>query len=133
MALLNIFKRKKREEKEKTQVIEEKKQGGVVQQRIQSSKKTGLAPFVLISPHITEKATDMTEHNQYTFKVFKKVNKSQIKKAVEEVYNVEVLAVHIINTKPKKRRVGRFEGKRPGYKKAVVKLKEGQKIELIPR
>jgi large subunit ribosomal protein L23 len=84
-------------------------------------------------PHITEKASDLTNYNQYVFKVYKNANKTEIKKAVEQVYKVNVVDVKIINVKEKKRRLGRFEGVKPGFKKAIVKLKEGQKIEIFPR
>ena len=86
----------------------------------------------LKSPHITEKATALSSQNQYVFKVEKKSNKTEIKKAIEEVYGVGVLNVNIINIPRKKRRLGRIEGFKPGYKKAIVKLKEGEKIEIMP-
>ena len=88
---------------------------------------------VLISPHITEKATDLVQKNQYVFKVFPKANKTEIKKAIEDLYKVEVLDVKIINVPKKRRRLGRISGWKKGYKKAIVKIKEGQKIEVLPR
>ena len=88
---------------------------------------------VLISPHITEKATDLAQKNQYVFKVFPKANKTEIKKAIEDLYKVEVLDVKIINVPKKRRRLGRISGWKKGYKKAIVKIKEGQKIEVLPR
>ncbi len=82
-------------------------------------------------PHITEKATDLTQRNQYLFKVFSKTNKTEIKKAVENFYKVDVLDVKIINVPPKKRKLGKISGWRKKYKKAIVRIKEGQKIEGI--
>jgi len=88
---------------------------------------------ILIEPHITEKTTDLEKKNQYVFKVFPKANKTEIKKAIEDLYKVEVLDVKIINVPKKRRRLGRISGWKKGYKKAIVKIKEGQKIEVLPR
>ena len=91
------------------------------------------ADKILISPQITEKATDLAQKNQYVFKVFPKANKTEIKKAIEDLYKVEVSDVKIINVPKKRRRLGRISGWKKGYKKAIVKIKEGQKIEVLPR
>ena len=88
---------------------------------------------ILRSPHITEKATDLTEHNKYIFKVGPEANKIEVKKAVESNYGVDVLAVNVVNIHRKKRTVGRNIGWVKGYKKAIVTLKQGQKIEIMPR
>ena len=88
---------------------------------------------ILKAPLVTEKATELTKRNQYVFKVFPKANKLQIKRAIEELYNVNVLDVKIIKVPRKKRQIGRMRGWRKGYKKAIVKIKEGQKIEVLPR
>ncbi|OGZ17769.1 MAG: 50S ribosomal protein L23 [Candidatus Nealsonbacteria bacterium RBG_13_36_15] len=88
---------------------------------------------VLKTPHITEKATDLTKENKYIFKVFPRTNKKEIKRAIEGLYNVDVVSVRIINIPPKRRRLGRTLGWRKGYKKAIIKIKEGQKIEVLPR
>ncbi|KPJ55009.1 hypothetical protein AMJ47_02440 [Parcubacteria bacterium DG_72] len=89
---------------------------------------------VLAEPHITEKATYLEKDNKYVFKVFVKANKTEIKKAVESLYGVNVEKVAIINIPRKKRRAGRQrEGWRKGYKKAVVEIQKGQKIEIMPR
>jgi large subunit ribosomal protein L23 len=96
-------------------------------------KRTDFAWGVLKQAHITEKATDLTTHNKYIFEVFPKKNKQEVKNAVEQIYGVDVLAVNMINIPPKKRRMGRIEGLRAGYRKAIVQIKEGQKIELMPR
>jgi len=88
---------------------------------------------ILISPHITEKVTDLAKKNQYVFRICPKANKVEIKKAVENFYGVDVLDVRIIKIPPKQRRLGRISGWKKGYKKAIVKIKEGQKIEMVPR
>jgi len=131
MAIFDIFKKKKKKEKVKEKVIE--KPSVSVQPQRPKKKETGVAPLVLKSAHITEKATDLMRKNQYVFKVFPDSSKQEIKKAVEEVYGVDVLKVRAIRVKRKQRRLGRTFGWRKGYKKAIVTLKEGQKIEILPR
>jgi len=88
---------------------------------------------ILKGPHITEKAGDLTEKNQYVFKIFPRANKIGVKKAIEDTYGVDVVSIKIINVPKKKRRLGKIQGTRPGYKKAIVKIKKGQKIEVLPR
>lgn len=86
---------------------------------------------IIIAPVITEKSSTLAQGNQvYVFKVIKKANKNQIKKAIEEAFKVKVLNVNTLNTKPKDRRVGKYTGQTKTYKKAIITLKEGQKIEL---
>jgi len=99
----------------------------------QKEKKTGESWRILKSPHVTEKATDLTKKNQYVFKVFSRANKSEIKKAIGGLYGVDVISVKIINIPSKKRRLGRISGWKPGYKKAIIGIKEGQTIEVLPR
>lgn len=88
---------------------------------------------VLQNPHITEKATNLVANNQYVFKVKKNTNKTEVKKVIESLYNVNVLEVNIINIHRRKRRLGRTMGHVPGYKKAIIKIREGQKIEVLPK
>ncbi len=83
---------------------------------------------VIIEPILTEKSVNQKEMNKYFFKVNNDANKTEIKKAVEEIFKVKVKSVRVVSMKPKKARVGRFEGYRSGWKKAIVTLKEG-KIE----
>lgn len=85
---------------------------------------------VIIKPVITEKASFLSQNNQVVFKVGSRYNKADVKAAVSEVFNVEVEKVNIINTKPKTKRFRGFLGKRSGYKKAIVTLKEGQTIDV---
>ncbi len=82
-------------------------------------------------PHISEKATYLAEKDQYTFEVSADSNKNEIKKAVEGIYSVNVLSVNIIKIPAKKRRLGKTQGFRKAYKKAILKIKEGQKIEIL--
>lgn len=89
--------------------------------------------MILAKPHVTEKATDLIEKNQYVFEVFPRAGKSEIKKAVESLYGVNVLGVGIVNIPRRKIRVGKTAGFKGGYKKAIVRIQEGQKIEVLQR
>ncbi|MDY6826450.1 MAG: 50S ribosomal protein L23 [Bacillota bacterium] len=88
---------------------------------------------VIIRPLISEKSSDLMEENKYTFVVSGKANKIEIKRALEEIFEVKVEAVNTINYRGKRKRLGRFpEGKQPSWKKAVITLAEGSKpIELF--
>ena len=88
---------------------------------------------ILKTPHVTEKAGDLIAKNQYIFKVLSRTDKNEIKKAIEWFYKVSVVSVKIINVLPKKRKLGKISGWTKGYKKAIIKIKKGQKIEVLPR
>ena len=100
---------------------------------LKPKKESELAGRTLKWPHVTEKATNLTKSNQYIFNVYERANKTEIKKSVEDVYGVKVVSVKIINIHPKKRKLGKIEGFRKAYKKAIVKLAKGQTIEILPR
>ncbi|MBE6148739.1 MAG: 50S ribosomal protein L23 [Firmicutes bacterium] len=85
---------------------------------------------IIIAPVITEKSMLERSNNVYTFKVVKTASKDEIKKAIEDAFKVEVLKVNTLNTKAKRRRVGRYPGKTKTYKKAIVTLKAGSSIEI---
>ena len=85
---------------------------------------------IIKAPIITEKTATLNENNVVTFSVDVKANKTQIKQAIEAIFNVKVESVNIINVHPKKKRVGRYSGYTKKVKKAIVKLKEGSSIEL---
>ncbi len=85
---------------------------------------------IIKSPIMTEKSTALAENNVITFSVDVKANKTQIKQAIEKVFNVKVESVNTINVRPKKKRVGKYTGTTNRVKKAIVKLKEGSSIEL---
>ena len=72
----------------------------------------------------------MKQNGVYTFKCDKKATKTQIKKAVEEAFNVHVVSINTSNTKAKDKRVGKYSGKTKTYKKAMVKLAAGESIDL---
>ncbi|QZZ19227.1 50S ribosomal protein L23 [Leptothermofonsia sichuanensis E412] len=83
-------------------------------------------------PIVTEKATILLENNQYTFEVAPKATKPEIKAAVESLFDVKVTAVKTQNPPRKTRRVGKFMGHRPLYKRAIVTLATGDSITLFP-
>ena|SRR5690554_2346093 len=87
---------------------------------------------IIKTPVITEQSLALVDsENKYTFKVDKRANKVEIKKAIETIYNVTVVAVNTTVVKPKPKRMGRYEGFTTGYKKAIVKLADGNKIDAF--
>ena len=87
---------------------------------------------IIIRPIITEKSMRyMDEDNKVTFEVAKGTNKIEVARAVEHIFGVDVEKVNIMNVKPKKKRVGRYVGKTKAVRKAIVKLPQGQDINLF--
>ena len=86
---------------------------------------------IIIRPLITEKSTTLMAEGKYVFEVAKAANKIEIAKAVSEIFKVKVADVNTINVEGKKKRMGRFVGKRSDFKKAVVKLAAGETIEFF--
>ncbi len=87
---------------------------------------------VLIGPMLTEKGTLMKEtDNKVLFRVARDANKIEIKKAVEDIFKVKVDSVRTMNCRGKKKRMGKFEGRRPDWKKAIVALKEGEHLDFV--
>jgi len=85
---------------------------------------------IIIRPIITEKTSSLVDKNLlYTFEVAKDANKVEIKKAIEEIFNVQVEHVTTINVHRKAKRVSKYSGFKPAYKKAIVRLKAGQTID----
>jgi len=152
MALLDFLKRKKqtaasgeprqgREKAKKPAKVSVVKETKPVETKAQEIKvKQGSFSYQVIrNPHISEKASYLAEKDQYVFEIAPRgfngravyPNKKEIKDAIEGIYRVNVLFVNTIKIPSKKRRLGRTEGFRKSYKKAVVKIKEGQKIEIL--
>lgn len=111
--------------------------------QIKKEKKTEVKPttavflspknaFVIKYPWITEKSHDMSIQGKYVFLVDKHANKSEVKKAVEKFYKVNAVAVNIINARKKSSHFGAKITPGARYKKAVVTLKKGQKIDVMP-
>ncbi len=85
---------------------------------------------IIFQPVITEKSASMESEGKYVFKVDVRANKTQVKQAIEKIFNVKVEKVNIMNIHPKKKRVGKYEGKSNRYKKAIVKLAKGSTISF---
>jgi large subunit ribosomal protein L23 len=138
MSVIDYFK-KEDDSKKKADLVEP--ENLVKQEKVESKKKPAisalpkaksndLADLVLVAPHISEKGSLLQENNQYIFRVDKRKNKIEVKQAVESLYKVKVLNVNIINQAPRPKKWRGKTGYRSSYKKAVVTLKAGDKIEL---
>jgi len=137
MGLFDFFKKKpslaKAAEGKKIEKKIEKKVEAKTEIKRPRKKVSGIAYRVLSSVHVTEKATGLEAENKYVFNVSSKANKTEIKKAVQDLYGVNVKNVRIINIPRKQRRLGKQKGWRKGYKKAIVRINKGQRIEIMPR
>jgi large subunit ribosomal protein L23 len=86
---------------------------------------------VILAPIVSEKSYHGSVHGTYTFRVHSDAHKTQIRQAIEELFEVDVVRVNLIKVQPKPKRRGATRGRKPGWKKAVVKLKPGQTIEVF--
>ncbi|MBI4919895.1 50S ribosomal protein L23 [Candidatus Azambacteria bacterium] len=135
MPLLNkLFKKtgegKKKEVKKPAVKKEPVKAVGGKKPETEIKKEAVLTSKVLVSPHMAEKAMAAQRLNQYVFKVGDKANKIIVANELKKNYNVKVLKVNIINVPKKARRVGKSQGFKAGYKKAIITLAAGQSIEF---
>ena len=85
---------------------------------------------IIYAPIITEKSASLANENKYAFKVSPKANKTEIKQAIESIFKVKVMSITTSNSHPKKKRVGKYTGMTNKYKRAIVKLAEGQTIDI---
>lgn len=145
MALLDFLKRKENKSKKtekpaKVSAVKKEKIEKKIEAKPSATPAKSAAPKaksekfsyeVIKNPHISEKATYLAEQNQYIFEILPNYNKKEVKQAIEGIYGVDVLSVNMVKIPAKKRRLGRTEGFRKAYKKAIVKIKEGQKIEIL--
>ena len=86
---------------------------------------------VLLRPVVSEKSYELIQQNKYTFKVHQDAHKTQVRQAVEELFEVHVESVNILKVQPKPKRRGLRRGVKPGWKKAVVQIREGEQIEIF--
>ena len=86
---------------------------------------------IILAPVVSEKSYSLISDRKYTFKVHKDAHKTQVRQAVEELFEVHVENVNIIKVQSKPKRRGMTSGRRPGWKKAIVQLKEGHEIEIF--
>ncbi len=135
---MSIFKgaKIKKDESEETKKISQKEINEETKQKTDVATGRKLPhklSYLINPPHITEKAHDLTKYRQYIFNVKSSANKNEIKKAIEGIYNVKIEMVRTVSIHRKTRRLGRSVGKKSGYKKAIVTLKEGYALELMPQ
>lgn len=102
--------------------------------KTENKKEVGSLKATLLVKHpwITEKAHFLSQSGRYVFLIDKSANKPEIKKAIKSIYKVDPIKVNIVNIRGKTKRMGQKIGKRIGYKKAIVELKAGQKIDVMP-
>lgn len=124
MSILNKVTKNKKEEAE---IVTEKADKELRRNKL-SKDKIG---SIVNEPIVTEKSSNIMPLNKYVFKVANNATKSEVRKAIEGLYNVNVVSVNILKTASKSRRVGRSISSMPGFKKAVVTIKAGESIELI--
>ena len=86
---------------------------------------------VLLAPVVSEKSYSLISDRKYTFRVHKDAHRTQIRQAVEELFEVKVENVNVLKVQPKPKRRGVSRGTRPGWKKAIVQLREGESIEIF--
>lgn len=131
-----FFKKKKKDENEKVSVaasVKEASEG--VPSSTRSMGGRGLdRSMVLIRPHVTEKATDLSGRGVYAFDIHQAANKMHVRDAIEKLYKVKPTKINIMNKRSKlmkNPRTGRIQVKQAGVKKALVYLKSGDKIEFV--
>jgi large subunit ribosomal protein L23 len=86
---------------------------------------------VLLAPVVSEKSYSLITDRKYTFKVHEDAHKTQIRQAVEELFDVKVSSVNVLKVQSKPKKRGLVKGRRPGWKKAIVELQEGHEIEIF--
>ena len=86
---------------------------------------------VLLAPVVSEKSYSLIEEHKYSFKVHPDAHKTQVRQAVEQLFDVKVLSVNIVKVQSKPKRRGMFRGTRPGWKKAIVQVREGDTIPIF--
>ena len=86
---------------------------------------------ILIAPVVSEKSYSLIEDNKYSFRIHDDAHKLQVRQAVEELFDVKVERVNIVRVKSKPKRRGTSKGVKPGWKKAIVQLRTGDRIEIF--
>jgi large subunit ribosomal protein L23 len=86
---------------------------------------------VLLAPVVSEKSYSLIDDNKYSFRIHPDAHKTQVRQAVEQLFDVKVQRVNIVKVQSKPKRRGMSKGTRPGWKKAIVQLAEGQSIEIF--
>jgi large subunit ribosomal protein L23 len=86
---------------------------------------------VILAPVVSEKSYSLIEDNKYSFRVHPRAHKTQIRQAVEDLFDVKVVAVNVMKVQSKPKRRGWTRGRKPGWKKAIVELRAGDRIEIF--
>jgi len=86
---------------------------------------------ILLAPVVTEKSYELIDQRKYSFRIHPDAHKTQVRQAVEELFDVHVESVNILKVQPKPKRRGLRRGVKPGWKKAVVQIREGEQIEIF--
>ncbi|PIR69764.1 MAG: 50S ribosomal protein L23 [Candidatus Niyogibacteria bacterium CG10_big_fil_rev_8_21_14_0_10_46_36] len=147
MALFDIFKKKKGRKEEgrevryrertkekiqqQTETTSETKKDGAPEKEKTTTYASDRAARVLVHPSVTEKSARLAEEGVYTFRVKDDATKNEVRKAVEELYRVHVASVNVSWVRPKRRVLRGVTGTKSGYRKAMVALKAGEKIEFV--
>lgn len=130
-----LFGRKKDQPKKKQEnvldMVKESPKTEAEKAPVALKENTGSAHHILRHYHLSEKSNLFSQSGRYVFRVAKDANKIEVKKAVEKVYDVHVTSVNMINVGGKSRRHGRSVGSTSDWKKAIVTLKEGEKISSL--
>ena len=134
MAFLDIFKRKEKKPEKKVEKEEVKEIAKQPVKKVAKGKKAEDSSIyaAIDHQHISEKASNLMSLNKYTFKVFPRANKDMVRKAIEKLYGVKVKSVNMITLPSKSVRLGRHEGVKGGFKKAIITLHKGHTIEIAP-
>ncbi|MEO8065364.1 MAG: 50S ribosomal protein L23 [Candidatus Doudnabacteria bacterium] len=109
-------------------MVKEPAEEKTAEQKAILKENTGRAHHILLRHHLSEKTNQLSAIGRYVFKVAKSTNKIEVKKAIEAVYDVHVMAVNMINVSGKNRRQGKSVGRTQDWKKAIVTLKSGERI-----
>ena len=86
---------------------------------------------VLLAPVVSEKSYELIEQRKYAFRVHPDAHKTQIRQAVEDLFGVHVQSVNVLKVQPKPKRRGMIRGQKPGWKKAIVQVRQGESIEIF--
>jgi len=135
MAITDIFKKEDGAKKDaSTQKKEKKTTAPKTEAQIKTARKaSGQAGRIINQARVTEKSSNLAQMNQYVFDVSITANKNEIARAVEGYYGVEVLGVNVVNMGGKRRRTAKGVTSAPDYRKAIVSIKKGQSIEIMPK
>lgn len=128
MAIIEEKKNTKEEAKSKKASV---KKTAAKKQEVSAFANSREAYRFLLEPWVTEKTHGAMAFGKYAFKVTSDATKKEIAKAIEGMYGVKVVDVHTVTVRAKKRSYGRYEGKKSGFKKAIVSLKKGDSISLF--